>query len=111
MKKNNAYKSLAMTMYTIAAFILAAGFATVVFASAEEQGSTSSNISSRSKRLSPSMKMMQKRLKQQTPKKASLPLMRSLLSSISAKMTMTFSLKKQSKRMMKWSLNPNPKLL
>lgn len=46
MKKNNAYKSLAMTMYTIAAFILAAGFATVVFASAEEQGSTSSNISS-----------------------------------------------------------------
>lgn len=46
MKKNNAYKSLAMTMYTIAAFILAAGFATVVFASAEEQGRTSSNISS-----------------------------------------------------------------
>lgn len=42
MKKNNTYKSLAMTMYTIAAFILAAGFATVVFASAEEQGSTSS---------------------------------------------------------------------
>lgn len=45
MKKNNAYKSLAMTMYTIAAFILAVGFATVVFASAEEQGSTPSNIS------------------------------------------------------------------
>lgn len=38
MKKNNAYKSLAMTMYTIAAFILAAGFATVVFASAKSRG-------------------------------------------------------------------------
>lgn len=45
MKKNNTYKSLAMTMYTIAAIILAVGFATVVFASAEEQGNTSSDIS------------------------------------------------------------------
>lgn len=45
MKKNNTYKSLAMTMYTIAAIILAVGFATVVFASAEEQENTSSNIS------------------------------------------------------------------
>ena len=40
MKKNNTYKSLAMTMYTIAAIILAVGFATVVFASAEEQETT-----------------------------------------------------------------------
>ena len=45
MKKNNTYKSLAMTMYTIAAIILAVGFATVVFASAEEQGNPSSDIS------------------------------------------------------------------